>query len=92
MYKLLCSRFFQYYYNATTGEFMYWDGDKQTYLPAPSEDTAHVAKPGESGAEQGKEKGEKKENKVKVAKKIAKVCLACLCVRRGGRGRHRLGY
>ena len=56
---------FQYYYNASTSEFMYWDAGKSTYLPAPTNQQENAEKTN----------GEKKEkkDKVKVAKKIAKV-------------------
>ncbi len=79
--------FSQYYYNATTGQFMYWDGEKSTYLPAPSDQqqqqeaaTQGMVKPTagqpatteKTGEEKTKKKEEKKE-KVKIAKKIAKV-------------------
>ena len=69
--KLTCI-FFQYYYNATTGQFMYWDGDRSTYLPAPSNCVEGMNEI-KAGDKKGKEK-EKKE-KVKVAKKIAKVIV-----------------
>lgn len=46
---------------------MYWNSEKSTYLPAPT-DGEQRDKP-----EEGKKEKEKKE-KVKMAKKIAKVC------------------
>ncbi len=60
----------QYYYNATTSQFMYWDGDHSTYLPAPSNSVE-----GMQGIKSEEKKGKEKEKKekVKVAKKIAKV-------------------
>ncbi|XP_076045392.1 RNA-binding protein 5-like isoform X2 [Oratosquilla oratoria] len=57
----------QYYYNSETGQYMYWDAEKSTYMPAPAVEDGD-----------GKEKGDKKDKekdkqeKVKVAKKIAK--------------------
>lgn len=60
----------QYYYNATTGQFMYWDGDQSTYLPAPSNSVEGMS---EIKAEEKKGKEKEKKEKVKVAKKIAKV-------------------
>ena len=59
----------QYYYNATTGEFMYWDASKHTYLPAP---TNAATEQGQDDDKANPEKKDKKD-KVKVAKKIAKV-------------------
>lgn len=62
---------FQYYYNSVTGQYLYWDAEKSTYLPAPtgSEDQtiSDTLK-----KEEKKESKDRKE-KVKVAKKIAKV-------------------
>jgi len=58
----------QYYYNPQTQQFLYWDAEKQTYLPAPvsSEDA-------NAGKDEGKKVKEKdRQDKVKVAKKIAK--------------------
>lgn len=58
----------QYYYNAQTQQFLYWDAERQTYLPAPTGDD-------KGGNDEGKKVKEKdKQDKVKVAKKIAKVC------------------
>ncbi|XP_025108341.1 RNA-binding protein 5-like isoform X3 [Pomacea canaliculata] len=69
----------QYYYNPKTSQFMYWDAEKSTYLPAPTQ-TGEAPQTGEAGeaaasenADLNKDKKEKKEKeKVKVAKKIAK--------------------
>jgi len=58
----------QYYYNGNTGQFLYWDGDRQTYLPAPTDASASTA----NGQEDGTKKKEDKKEKVKIAKKIAK--------------------
>ncbi|XP_069703228.1 RNA-binding protein 5-like [Periplaneta americana] len=58
----------QYYYNPQTQQFLYWDAEKQAYLPAPvcSDDSV-------SNKEEGKKVKEKdRQDKVKVAKKIAK--------------------
>jgi len=59
----------QYYYNPQTQQFLYWDAEKQTYLPAPvSTEDANA------GKDEGKKVKEKdRQDKVKVAKKIAKV-------------------
>ncbi|CAN8006629.1 unnamed protein product [Ixodes pacificus] len=70
-----------YYYNAEAQQYMYWNNDKQTYLPAPtSSSTAEqvaqaAANTGGDGTDAEKGKGGKKEgkeDKVKIAKKIAK--------------------
>ena len=50
---------------------MYWDGEKKTYLPAPSDQQTPSAEL--PGADKDKDKKENKKDKVKVAKKIAKV-------------------
>ncbi|KAL4226607.1 RNA-binding protein 5 [Mactra antiquata] len=61
----------QYYYNSQTGQFMYWDSELSTYLPAPTGDNGQPeSRPG-MGREDKKDGKDKKE-KVKVAKKIAK--------------------
>jgi RNA-binding protein 5/10 len=63
----------QYYYNPQTQQFLYWDAEKQAYLPAPvsSEDA-------NAGKDEGKKVKEKdRQDKVKVAKKIAKVSDVC---------------
>lgn len=57
----------QYFYNAQTSQFLYWDAERCTYLPAPNGEEQK-----EDNGDKLKRKEEKKE-KVKVAKKIAKV-------------------
>ena len=57
----------QYYYNGNTGQFLYWDAEQSTYLPAPTDQT------GSEGGKDDKKEGKDKKEKVKVAKKIAKV-------------------
>ena len=64
--------FSQYYYNSTTQEFLYWDGEKKTYLPAPTSGAAETNNSEATADDDKKEKPEKKD-KVKVAKRIAKV-------------------
>ena len=71
---------FQYYYNSKASQWLYWDAEKSTYLPAPSQgsdDGVPVEAGASAPAEKTSEKEEKKEKeKSKVAKKIAKVvCL-----------------
>ncbi|XP_069779366.1 RNA-binding protein 10-like [Narcine bancroftii] len=58
----------QYYYNAQTQRYLYWDGDKQTYLPAP--DQGPGSKDPASGLKEGKDKKDKP--KSKTAQQIAK--------------------
>jgi len=60
----------QYYYNGNTGQFLFWDGEKQTYLPAPTGDS-NGADDKKDDVQTTKKEKEKKE-KVKIAKKIAK--------------------
>lgn len=70
--------FLQYYYNSQSGQFLYWDGEKETYLPAPVDSSAPDAFSPESGRPYDNEKVKKekeKKEKVKVAKKIAKVSI-----------------
>ncbi|XP_077182142.1 RNA-binding protein 5 isoform X2 [Paroedura picta] len=57
----------QYYYNAVTQQYLYWDGEKETYLPA-AEGTAYQQNA--PSAKEGKEKKEKP--KSKTAQQIAK--------------------
>ena len=66
----------QYYYNSTSGHYMYWDAERSTYLPAPTGAEAESSNDAqdESGKKDGKERKDSKE-KVKIAKKIAKVSL-----------------
>lgn len=85
--EMMCVLIFQYYYNPKTSQFMYWDAEKSTYLPAPSqssdtstEQAGENAESGEGSSESSKdpkkdkERDKKDKEKNKVAKKIAKVC------------------
>lgn len=62
----------QYYYNGQTGQFLYWDAEQSTYLPAPTstDDATNGSLNKQETKEERKESKDKKE-KVKVAKKIA---------------------
>ncbi|XP_029580136.1 RNA-binding protein 10, partial [Salmo trutta] len=65
----------QYYYNRVTQQYMYWDGEKQTYIPAPAQSAEAVVAPGDDPAPSnpplgGKEKKDKPKNK--TAQQIAK--------------------
>ncbi|XP_064604208.1 RNA-binding protein 5-like [Liolophura sinensis] len=55
----------QYYYNSQTSQFMYWDAERSTYLPAPTQS-------GETDPNKESKKDKEKKEKVKIAKKIAK--------------------
>ncbi|XP_044307119.1 RNA-binding protein 5 isoform X2 [Varanus komodoensis] len=58
----------QYYYNAVTQQYLYWDGEKETYMPA-AEGTTYQ----QNNAPPTKEGKEKKEKpKSKTAQQIAK--------------------
>ncbi len=71
LYKVLFD-LLQYYFNASTNQFMYWDGEKSTYLPAPT-DGAQPTQGVEKKEDEKKKQEKDKKEKVKVAKKIAKV-------------------
>ncbi|XP_039857934.1 RNA-binding protein 5-like isoform X1 [Simochromis diagramma] len=66
----------QYYYNSQTQQFLYWDSEKQTYVPASTGTGQNDGKTGGSAAtgtkelKEGKEKKEKP--KSKTAQQIAK--------------------
>uniref|UniRef100_A0A8C2W7P6 RNA binding motif protein 5 n=1 Tax=Cyclopterus lumpus TaxID=8103 RepID=A0A8C2W7P6_CYCLU len=61
----------QYYYNSETQQYLYWDSEKETYVPAPAESDTSLAHG--SSATNGKEPKEKKEKpKSKSAQQIAK--------------------
>uniref|UniRef100_A0A8C4WFC7 RNA binding motif protein 5 n=1 Tax=Gopherus evgoodei TaxID=1825980 RepID=A0A8C4WFC7_9SAUR len=58
----------QYYYNALTQQYLYWDGEKETYMPAAEGVTYQ-----QTSAPSSKEGKEKKEKpKSKTAQQIAK--------------------
>ncbi|KAG7244674.1 hypothetical protein INR49_029693 [Caranx melampygus] len=64
-----------YYYNSQTQQYLYWDSEKQTYVPAPSDTNAGQnenasATTGSKEPKEGKEKKEKP--KSKTAQQIAK--------------------
>ncbi|XP_025048357.1 RNA-binding protein 10 isoform X4 [Alligator sinensis] len=61
----------QYYYNPGTQQYLYWDGERRTYVPASEPGTdAHKDGAGAGGTKEGKEKKEK--HKTKTAQQIAK--------------------
>ncbi|XP_017263865.1 RNA-binding protein 5 isoform X2 [Kryptolebias marmoratus] len=66
-----------YYYNAQTQQYLYWDEEKQTYVPAPSntnvgqnDKSTNGSAAGNKEPKEGKEKKEKP--KSKTAQQIAK--------------------
>ncbi|XP_026204896.1 RNA-binding protein 5 isoform X1 [Anabas testudineus] len=64
----------QYYYNSQTQQYLYWDNEKQTYVPASADTNAgqneNSATAGGKEPKEGKEKKEKP--KSKTAQQIAK--------------------
>ncbi|XP_012672140.1 RNA-binding protein 10 isoform X3 [Clupea harengus] len=60
----------QYYYNSHTQQYMYWDGEKRTYVPAPSQTEGAGADSTSLDASVGKDKKDKP--KTKTAQQIAK--------------------
>ncbi|EGW08915.1 RNA-binding protein 5 [Cricetulus griseus] len=58
----------QYYYNSLTQQYLYWDGEKETYVPAAESSTNQQT--GLPSTKEGKEKKEKP--KSKTAQQIAK--------------------
>ncbi|KAL8164168.1 UNVERIFIED_CONTAM: RNA-binding protein 10, partial [Gekko kuhli] len=61
----------QYYYNAQTQQYLYWDGERRTYVPASDQTSdGHKDGSGSGGGKEGKEKKEK--HKTKTAQQIAK--------------------
>ncbi|TNM88790.1 hypothetical protein fugu_005044 [Takifugu bimaculatus] len=62
-----------YYYNPQTQQYMYWDSEKQTYVPAPAENNAGSNDNATASGKETKEPKEKKEKpKSKTAQQIAK--------------------
>lgn len=59
---------YQYYYNPQTQQYLYWDSEKQTYVPAPTENNAG---PNDNATASGKELKEPKEKKEKPKSKTA---------------------
>lgn len=59
----------QYYYNSHMQQYMYWDGDKKSYIPAATEQTnaedapSGAVHPDSPFAAPGKEKKDKPKNK-----------------------------
>ncbi|XP_069739164.1 RNA-binding protein 10-like, partial [Phaenicophaeus curvirostris] len=60
----------QYYYEAGAGRFLYWDGERRTYLPAPPAPPTGPPAPPNNPPKEHKDKKEK--HKTKTAQQIAK--------------------
>ena len=62
---------FQYYYNSQTQQYLYWDSEKQTYVPAPADTNATQTDNAAAGSKEPKEGKEKKEKpKSKTAQQV----------------------
>ncbi|KAM8917135.1 RNA-binding protein 5 isoform 3-T3 [Spinachia spinachia] len=62
-----------YYYNSQTQQYLYWDSEKQTYVPASTDANAMLKENMAAGKKEPKEGKEKKEKpKSKTAQQIAK--------------------
>ncbi|XP_054472650.1 RNA-binding protein 5-B-like isoform X2 [Anoplopoma fimbria] len=62
-----------YYYNSQTQQYLYWDSEKQTYVPASTDANAVLNDNTAAGSKESKEGKEKKEKpKSKTAQQIAK--------------------
>ncbi|XP_058635186.1 RNA-binding protein 5 isoform X2 [Onychostoma macrolepis] len=59
-----------YYYNSQTQQYLYWDGEKQAYVPAVDANNAAQSAAASTSQKEGKEKKEKP--KSKTAQQIAK--------------------
>lgn len=57
----------QYYYNAQSQQYLYWDGERRTYIPALEQSADGHKETGPSSKE-GKEKKEK--HKTKTAQQV----------------------
>ncbi|XP_051517908.1 RNA-binding protein 10-like isoform X1 [Myxocyprinus asiaticus] len=62
----------QYYYNPHTQQYMYWDGERHTYVPAPSQTSEDTTDSGTSDLSVTPNKDKKDKPKNKTAQQIAK--------------------
>ena len=68
---LHCCFCLQYYYNAQTQQYLYWDSEKQTYVPASTDTNASQNDNAAAGTKDLKEPKEKKEKpKNKTAQQV----------------------
>lgn len=79
--------FFQYYYNPHTQQYMYWDGEKRTYVPAPSSEDGTVTSDPSATPNNGKDKKDKPKNKTaqQVKPAINNILLLYFDVRKKNR-------
>lgn len=69
----------QYYYNSHTQQYMYWDGEKRTYVPAPSQTDSASAADSASLDASSASKDKKDKPKTKTAQQVdMHVYLPCL--------------
>ncbi|KAE8298464.1 RNA-binding protein 5 Protein G15 [Larimichthys crocea] len=61
-----------YFYNSQTQQYLYWDNEKQTYVPAPSDVNAGQSDNAVGGKEPKEAKEKKEKPKSKTAQQIAK--------------------
>lgn len=62
---------FQYYYNSQTQQYLYWDSEKQTYVPASVDANNATSSSATMGSKEHKEGKEKKEKpKSKTAQQV----------------------
>lgn len=62
---------FQYYYNSQTQQYLYWDSEKQTYVPVSTDASTGANDNAASGSKEPKEGKEKKEKpKSKTAQQV----------------------
>lgn len=60
----------QYYYNSHTQQYMYWDGEKRTYVPAPSQTDSVSAADSASLDASSASKDKKDKPKTKTAQQV----------------------
>lgn len=61
---------YQYYYNPQTQQYVYWDSEKQAYVPAPVENNA-ASNDNASGKETKEPKEKKEKPKSKTAQQVS---------------------
>lgn len=68
----------QYYYNPQTQQYMYWDGEKHTYVPAPNDGSDPVGTATNSDPS-ASTKDKKDKPKTKTAQQVScnKHCAQC---------------
>ena len=62
--------YFQYYYNPQTQQYLYWDSEKQTYVPADA-NAAGTVGDSAANASSGKDTKDSKDKKEKPKSKTA---------------------